>query len=54
MKVYRLDIGDEFTLGEDSLTIMLKEVKKSRFDKFNLFKPYTWFKKRYYIFERIK
>lgn len=54
MKVYELKIGDEFTLNENSVILLFKQFKKCRDNKFNLFKPTTWFYKRYFIFERIK
>lgn len=51
IKLYKLHIGDVITISEPYLKLLLKKVKYIRTDKFNIFNPKTWFKKRFYTIE---
>ena len=53
-RFYCLSVGDIFSLGETSMKLLLKQIKYKRHTKFNILKPKTWFKKRYFIFMVIK
>lgn len=54
IRIYELHIGDVITLSENGFKLLLKQVKKEKKNKFNIFKPATWFYKRYFIFEVIE
>ena len=47
-KYYKLHVGDIITISEPYMSFLLANVKQIRTQKFNLFRPSTWKKLRYY------
>ena len=48
-RLYCLQPGDVFALGGAAVKLLLQDIKYVRHEKFNIFKPKTWFRKRFFV-----